>query len=197
MAHAFVDPFWNQEKDPYMFQQFWDRHKDKLMDWWLNDEPLNCDEPAIQLSKIEERLFFRPELWWIFEAKKPLKHYMVTRGGRPREPPKNGFKDEFCEAEDEGLYLKRHGLLSEIEQAAWSKYEPNDYSQEDGYSMKEVSRYLVSENNHECSCFKCHIDVLDWRTKLGFAYGLEGTGRLREYLNQEEYLKVNEGNPYS
>jgi len=176
MAVAFVDPFWCHEKDPNVIKEFWEKHKDRLMSWWLEDSPLACDEPIIQLNRIEERLFYRPELWWIFEAKKSLKHYMVEwhrpknsciyPNGRPPTP--SGFREEDCHEEDEGLYLQRHGLLSGIEkQTEFEPYLVSRYS-----STEEVSPFKVPANNTACGHWKCHINRLDWKTRLGFAYSL-------------------------
>jgi len=201
MTRSFVDGFWNQEKDPEVIRAFWEKHKTRLMTWWLEGTELACDEPVITLSKIEDRLFFRPELWWVFEATKPLKHYMVERhrpkisyiypNGRPPSTP--GFKDEECHEEDEGLYLQRHGLLSDIEkQTEFEPYLVSRYS-----PTEEVSPFKVPANATACTDWKCHIDQLDWKTRLGFAYGLEKTGSLKDHLDQEEYLKINDGNPYS
>jgi len=192
MACAFIDSLWDHVKDPDKIQRFWSMHKDKLMAWWTEGIELACDEPIIQLNKIEERLFFRPELWWVFEAKEPLKHFMVTTTDHIKDRPP-GFKSEFCMVEDEGLYLKRCGLLSEIEKQ--TEYKPEDYW-EKTYQIKEVSRFLVPANATACEHWKCHISTLDWKQRLGFSYSLENRISYKD-INPDQYQKANKGHTWS
>jgi len=207
LAMGFVQEFFMHETDPNKIKDFWNQYHQPLMDWWLYDKAVNVDWPGIETGHLEQRLFARPAMWWIFEAKKPLKHYMVERqwlgpsliypNGRPPSPP--GCKDEDCELEDVGLYLKRHGLLSELELK--TKHNALDYTETTYPDVtrkicREVSKYLKPANNSVCECWECHIDTLSWQEKLGLAYGLDGTKNLYEYLNKEKYLKINKDNPY-
>jgi hypothetical protein len=102
------------------------------MDWWLTGKKLNTNEPVVTLDELEGRLFRRPELWWIFSATEPKKHYLATCKNKDTYR----YGQTKCQAEDTGLYLARLGLLSDAEK----KYDYKPYvNQEPDWKVEEVS----------------------------------------------------------
>jgi len=188
MLHAFLDSFFNHVTDPERIKAFWDRFRGPLMDWWLEDKPLNRNYHAVEhyYYKLEGRLFSRPKLWWVFEATEPAKHYMMYFNG-------SHWQSEDCMIEDEYEYLKRNNLFTSREKKM--SFEPDVWGED--YTFAEISKYKVTNNNTVCSHWECHLDELDWKTRLGFAYGFEGYWWLQDYIDKEKYSQENEGNPFA
>jgi len=162
MARAFVDSFWMHEKNPDKIKEFWDQNNVRLMAWWLEGEPLNVDDSLVKNCTIDERLFSRPELFYVFEATEPFKHYMRYFNG-------SHYQSQDCDTEDEYDYLKRHGLFTELEKKA---QKPDDAWGED-YTMKEIPKdQKPTTPALVCQCWKCHLPELSWRDRLTKVYKL-------------------------
>lgn len=166
MVRAFIDSFWMHEKNPEVIREFWDTHKTRLMAFWTEGKSLQIDDYLIQNFALEDRLFTRPELWFIFEAKEPKLHYMQYFEPFATEALKQLHSE--CVTEATSDYLHRCGLLSPFERATTKPDPDSDYTLVEIQSDQLTNDY----NNAHCSCWKSRLDKLDWQEKLNEAYRL-------------------------